>query len=379
MATLPYTRVVDVTLTRNDNFPTRRGFGIPLIISEVVSDVTAGAVDAATRTKVYATMDEVAADWGTTTGAFLNAQRIFSQSPRPIQIKIGYMDDSAPANIATDLQLIKDYDDGFYWMLPTHTGAWVDDAVAVKAFADWTETQRKQCFIMSYDANTENPADTTSVSAQFKGLYDRTSIFYHDSTVYDPHAGIAAYCSTRNFDDPGSAYTSKFKDVNGIPEVDKGSAIIQAITGFVPGLGLDATQGHRANVLIDIGGQKFNAEGTTLNAFIDEIHFQDWVVSRTEEELLGIFLNNARVPYSNKGMNILAQGVQNVLQRGVNAGLIERLEDSNGAVRNFTIEVPRVSTVSAAQRRERIAPAITATFRYAGAIHWCRVNYTMNF
>lgn len=380
MATLPYNRVVDVRLTRNDNFPNRAGFGVPLILSEIPSDVTAGAVDTANRVKTYGTLSEVAADWGSTTGAYIAAQTIFGQNPQPLQIKIAHMVDTAEAAYVADLEIIKEYDDGWYFGIPTATGAWVDDVAKVTVLADWFEAQTKQLFIMSYDANTESPTDTTSVAAVLKTLYDRTSVFYHDVAGMMPSAAMSAYCSTRNFDDAGSAYTAKFKEFNGIPVVDKGSSSIQAVTGFVPGIGLDQTQGHFANVYIDIGGAPFNTEGQTLKgSFIDEIHFQDWVIARTQEEMLGVFLNNAAVPYTDLGMNLLVQAVQNVMLRARNAGLVADYVDGSGLSRRYSIEVPRVSTVAASQRRQRIAPAIRVQFRYAGAIHWSRVDYTMNF
>lgn len=380
MATLPYNRVVDVRLTRNDNFPNRAGFGIPLIISEIPSDVTAGAVDTATRVKTYGTLSEVGEDWGSATGAYLAAQRAFGQNPKPLQVKIAHMVDTAEAAYVADLEIIKEYDDGWYFGIPTATGAWVDDVAKVTALADWFEAQTKQLFVMSYDANTENPTDTTSVSAVLKTLYDRTSVFYHDVTGTCSHVAMAAYCATRNFDDAGSAYTAKFKEFAGIPVVDKGSAAIQAVTGFVPGLGLDATQGHFANTYIDIGGAPFNTEGQTLKgSFIDEIHFQDWVIARTQEEILGVFLNTASVPYTDQGINLLVQAVQNVMLRARTAGLVADYTDENGDIRNYLIQVARVSAIAASQRRQRIAPAIQCTFRYAGAVHWSRVDYTMNF
>jgi hypothetical protein len=60
MAKLPYSRVVNVSVSRNDNFPTRRGFGTQLILTHTA---VAGKVDATTRTKLYASIDEVAADY----------------------------------------------------------------------------------------------------------------------------------------------------------------------------------------------------------------------------------------------------------------------------------------------------------------------------
>ena len=42
MAKLPYSRVVNVNLTRSDAFPSRRGFGIPLILT---TTAVAGILD----------------------------------------------------------------------------------------------------------------------------------------------------------------------------------------------------------------------------------------------------------------------------------------------------------------------------------------------
>ena len=85
MAVIPYTRVVNVSLTRNDAFPSRRGFGTQLIIT---TESVASKVDTTKRTKVYASIEEVAADWASSTSAYKAALSAFSQNPRPSQIKI---------------------------------------------------------------------------------------------------------------------------------------------------------------------------------------------------------------------------------------------------------------------------------------------------
>ena len=64
MARLPISRVVDVSLTRQDRFATRRGFGVPLLIT---TSTVSGQVDATVRTKLYGSIEEVAADWNSTT------------------------------------------------------------------------------------------------------------------------------------------------------------------------------------------------------------------------------------------------------------------------------------------------------------------------
>jgi len=379
MATLPYSRVVDVNLTRQDNFPTRAGFGVPLILSDTQS---AGNVDGTTPVKTYGTLAEVEADWPIASATYVTAQAVFSQNPTPNQIKIGDMSTAADAvTVVTAAGLIEAFDDGFYWMIPTAAlfDASADQATMV-ALAQFVETRTKLLILHSDDANTESQADTTNVAKLLQDLeLSRTTVAYHD--LGDQlQAGIAAYGATRNFDDAGSGYTMKFKNLSGIRSVDRTSSVIQAITGFVPNLGLDATQGFFANTYVNVGGATFVTEGSMADGgFIDEVHFQDWLIARTQEEMLAVFLNNARVPYSDRGVNLLVQAVQRVLTRARAAGLIIDYEDTNGDVRRWDINVPRVADVAESQRRQRIAPAIAVTFRYAGAIHYATVNYTMTF
>lgn len=103
MSILPYNRVVNVTLDRNDAFPSRRGFGTPLMLS---TTALSGIVDLANRTKLYASMDEVASDWAAGSDVYEAAQTLFSQNPRPRQFKVGYVElDSTPTESELETQL----------------------------------------------------------------------------------------------------------------------------------------------------------------------------------------------------------------------------------------------------------------------------------
>ena len=81
MAKLPYSRVVNVTLSRAEAFPARRGFGVALLLSTVS---VVGKLDATNRTKVYGSIEEVAVDHATSTEVYKAAEAAFSQNPRPM-------------------------------------------------------------------------------------------------------------------------------------------------------------------------------------------------------------------------------------------------------------------------------------------------------
>ena len=380
MAVIPYSRVVDVSVSRNDAFPSRRGFGTQLIIT---TETVAGKVDATKRTKLYGSMEEVSADWAATTSAYKAALSAFSQNPRPRQIKIGHVADDATmteTELQAQLDLLYAYDSDWYLMTIATN---LRDVAALTGLLPWIQAKPKLAIIDSNDAETENPADTTSIAAANKGDFDRAGVFYHTDAAAYPAASLAAYMQTRSFDEANTAYTAKFKSLPGIPAVNIGSAALTAVTGFTPGVGQSEVVGHMANTHIDIGSRNFVVEGSTLtaNVFLDEIHATDWIIARTEEEMLGIFLNNARVRFDDSGMQTLAGAVRTVMQQAIRAGIVAN--DLNPETGDYEaavqITVPSVFDVPESQRKARIAPNIECRFRYAGAVHYAVVRYQMAF
>lgn len=384
MSKLPYSRVVDVNLTRTDRFPTRRGFGTQIILTHTA---VAGEVDASNRTKLYSTLQEVAADWIPSTSVYKAALAAFSQNPRPLRIKVGYVatptgaDDAAKkAHFIASLDSLLEADQAWYMIT---LDAAMRDQPYLDGLVEWVGAQSKIAMLDSNDADMEDEEDATNIAARHKGTTERTAVFYHTDAQEYLAASIAAYMSTRNFDDANSAYTVKFKKAPGVSPVNLGTAAITAITGFSEALGQSESVGHCANTYIDIGDQDFLVEGSMLtqNVFLDEIHATDWIIARTEEEALALFLNNARVPFTDQGMQQLASVARAVMALAVRAGIIAT--DINPTTGDYEaavqITVPSVFDVPESQRKARIAPAIEVRFRYAGAVHYTTINYTMTF
>lgn len=379
---LPYSRVVNVTLTRNSNFPTRRGFGVPLFLTQ---EEVAGVLDSSNYTFVASSTEEISAAGFSTAGDFYKASaQAFAQQPRPVQVKAGYYDDTVAVDSATmqaALDTLYNADNQWYWLCIE--AALRDQLAELDGIVTWTEAKPKFALIDTNDSATESAADTANFSYVHKGTVERTGTFYdQDATQFGGFA-LAALLGTFNFDDADSAYTAKFKKLRGLSPIDIDSNGVQAITGFTPNLGQSTTAGHCANTYIDIGGINFVVEGSTLtpNVFIDEIHASDWIIARTEEEMLAILANNKRVPMDRRGMEQLASGPRKIMSLANRAGLIANDFDvALGEISpSVQIVVPDVLDVPAAQRAARIAPAITVNFRYAGAVHYTTVNYYMNF
>lgn len=380
MARLPYSRVVDVKLSRNDRFPSRRGFGTQLVLTETA---VPGEVDASNRTKLYSSLAEVEADWATNTEFYQAANVAFAQNPRPLRIKAGYIDAASATDangLKSQLDAIYDVDQAFYTIT---LEAGMRDEARIDGLVEWTEAKPKINLIDSNDDGHETASNTTCISARHKGTVERTAVFYHDDSTEYLASAMAAYMSTRNFDQVNSAYTLKFKQGKLISAVNIGSTALSAVTGFTEGLGQSETTGHCANTYIDIGDKDFLVEGSVLtqNVFIDEIHATDWIIARTEEEALAMFLNNARIPYTDQGMQQLASVPRTVMAAATRAGIIANdLNPQTGEYEpSVQITIPSVFDVPESQRKMRISPVIEVTFRYAGAVHYTTINYTMTF
>lgn len=378
MATIqqPVSRAVSVNLYRN-RFPQIAGFGAALFITTVAQD---GKVDATTRVKSYASMEEVAADFATTTEAYNAANAAFSQRPQPRQIKIGYVVAPVAANeLTAQLNIIEDFDSGWYWLDVDKT---LRDGAYIQEVVDWAESRKKIALLTSNDVETETAADNTSVAGANKGEVERTSVFYTTDT--DSYGGfaLAAKLGTFDFDQSGSAYTAKFKQLIGEEFLSKTSSAVQAVTGFVPGIGQDTTTGNCANCYIKMKDLGMVVEGSTLtpNLFIDDIHFGDWLIARMEERMLAILINAKRVPMDQRGMAALGQGAEEVLAKAFSSGLIAEDIDENGDIAPaYTVTVPDVFSITEAQRKNRVAPAIEVFFRSSDAAHYVTVNLNQSY
>jgi hypothetical protein len=380
MAVLPISRNVRVSITRQNRFATRRGFGVPLLLT---SATVAGVLDQNKPIFYAASIDEVAAHWNAGDAPYDAALAAFSQNPRPLQIAFGWYESSTAVsgNDLTDaLQNIQDYDTGWYWI---DVEPELRDTDALDGVVAWVEAQTKFAILTSNDLKLKDSADTTNIAARHKGTVERTAVFYHPTATLYPGFALAAKLGTYNFDNANSAYTAKYKHLAGITPINIMSDEARALDGFVPAIGQNSATGHLANIYIDQGGINQVEQGSTLkpNVFIDEIHSGDWMVARCEEEILNILRNNNVVKMDDTGMQMLAGGPRIVMQQAIRAGLIASdVDPETGDYQpNYVIDVPSVFDIPASQRKNRIAPPITVYFRASGAVHYAQADIIVSY
>lgn len=363
---LPADRFIKSTIRIDDRSPAAFSFGCIMIMTDEAlggPGGTASPIDATDRVNTYVTIDDVAAEWDTTSAAYQAALAAFSQNPGPDLIKIGFVNGWTQAEVIA----LNECDSTCYG----YVAATLRDNAAVLDLAAWFETQTKVFVTTSNDILTQDQTNTSNIAEQLKQAgYDRTMVMYHDDAQYYPSAAFLAVALANDFDQFNTAYTGKFKTLSGIPAVGLTGTTLQAVTGYVPQTGLDANQGHYANTIACICGTDIVVEGNMSSGrFFDSIHATDWIKIRIEEALCSAMLRS-HIPYTQAGLSIVADQIQDVLVQAQAAGIVATPEAVEGEyVAGYEIQVPRISTATDAQRSNRVAPCVQYQARLTSAFH----------
>lgn len=101
--------------------------------------------------------------------------------------------------------------------------------------------------------------------------------------------------------------------------------------------------------------------------WIDSVLGGDWIARDMRNELYKVFVENAVVPYTDDGFNLVGMAVFRTLNRAVQYGIIASDSDSGTGI--YRISIPSRSTATEEQIRNRIMPDITWEAQLEGAVH----------
>lgn len=268
------------------------------------------------------------------------------ESPEVAYIKIEQNHAEPATTLATDLAAIKDVDNSWYALYTLY-----NSEAYVKAAAAWIETQKKMYFadlsmsetvtLASAGTGTSDPADDLKTLA-----YKRTALVYHPS----PASMLgAAWLGLRLPEDPGSE-TWKFAQVSGVTPVT-------------------LTETHKTNLrakntntLESIGGVSAMWEGKVCSGqFIDVTRGLDWLENDMQTAVYNALLNAKKIPFTDAGVALIENEVLGSLERGAQQGLLD--------ASTIRVTVPKVASVSAANKSIRTLPDVKFTATLQGAIH----------
>lgn len=244
--------------------------------------------------------------------------------------------------VSTDLSGIQHVDDDWYALVLCSR----DDDEIVEA-AKWIEAQRK-IFVACTSDSAVIAAGTTDVASRLKAKsYARTAYLYSGDQADMPEAAWLGNLLPLT---PGSA-TYKFKTLAGIT-VDNLTATQQSVA-----------QAKNANVYVPIGGVNITEEGVTADGeFIDVVVGVDWIHANMQADVYQALVDAPKIPYTDRGIGIIEQIIQNRLRLAVVAGILT--EDPKPAV-----TVPLAADVDTGDKAARRLTGVSFTGKLAGAVH----------
>lgn len=338
-------KIVEVYISRETTQIETASFDIPMVVVTAADDSTV-----TDRVLTFTNAADVGEEFGTTSAAYIMAQKLFGQELKPTEIKVGIKlsTETWPQALAA----LDAIDDSWY-ILVTETHVAADQQL----IAAYIETLRKMYFTSSNDVTMPTSA-TTDIASILENLgYDRTVVIYHPNanTEYPE----AAWVGSQIVEVPGSN-TWMFKSVAG-----------------VSGVKLNGTQksfleSKNVNYYSSIAGVNIFQNGETVgNSWIDEIIFVDWLYARLQEQVFFRLINRRKIPYTRRGFAVIEAEIRSVLSQGV----------ANGGIADdtpYTVISPDPLAIPEITRTQRIAGDWTFEARLAGAVHHVIIRGTVS-
>ena len=207
----------------------------------------------------------------------------------------------------------------------------------------------------SQDSDIIKTGSSDIASTLKTAAYDRTGLIYHPSA--DPSAA-ASWLGRQLPTDPGST-TWMFKRLTGVATY----SLTTGEQGFI-----DGKNGNHYQTVADA---PITATGKMASGeFIDVTRFVDWLTARIKENVFRVLTINPKIPYTNLGIQTIANEVEGVLKNGATQGGI----DGEQAI---IVEAPLAEDVDANDKASRLLPDVTFIATLAGAVHKVEIRGTV--
>jgi hypothetical protein len=275
------------------------------------------------------------------------AQTIFSQSPRLDKVAVCGI--SAFSALATDLATLRNSGkDAWYYLLITSREK-ADIAIA-DAYINSLE---KMGFFGSDDQTITSSGE-------------RTAIWITNENDEYPDAAIVGRC--------GGVQVGQIswdsKQLNGIS--NSGVTMSEQSTLLASNF----------NLIREMGGVNVSWEGKTMSGqYIDSVISRDYLKARFVEALQSLKINNAKVPFDQRGIAMTDATLRSVFDDAGLNGVIrpviaeEDRQHSDLGKYQYTLTLPgSVNEISPANRANRVIAPITFVAKLSGSINTFQIN-----
>lgn len=325
-------------------------------------DILLVSTEGAADCKVYRDLDVINKDFPNKKVAAM-AAAMFDQGKTTLaetlirKIKIvGVATPETPAALVKSIEDFREVDDDWYFLLTDKSEDTYVTALA--AFAEASEPTEAELGAGTEDHRKFYFGQTKNKELAIKNR--RAAIIYTDTT--EEYAD-AAYVGNVGPFYPQSV-TWKFKRPQGLTVPDLTNAEREAL------------EEANVNFLTVEYKREYVKNGVCADGeFIDVQMGADYIAKTMRENLYDIFLENAKIGYTDAGFATVATGVYRALNRAVELGIIATDPESNRGV--YTVVVPRREDATDAQARNRQMPDITWEAQLEGAVHSIKVKGTL--
>jgi hypothetical protein len=338
-------QIIRINITSKDINISQNGFGTPLIVGQHNKF--------AERTKSYSSLEELRDDgFSIDDNIYKAAQLIKLQKSNISLFKVGRLNQYQPGKIAEELSEIYEEDTDFYGLLLANnnpqdildTATWVEDKPLLFG-ADITEENASK-------ASEKNDVGSILKEKQFK----RTFLVYQSKS--DAYVAAAAMGEILPYN-PGSSIWA-FKTLTGVTPLSLKTSQEMA---------LEKKHINRYSSLNDIG--IFYPGVVSCGEWIDKIQGADWLKIRIQERLFALQLKNKKIPYTEKGIDLVRCELLAQMDQAVLLGILK--EDPKPE-----IILPKVKDIDQMARKNRILPDVRFNAFLAGAIQTFQIDGTIS-
>lgn len=327
--------IVKITIDRQTNNVTVRDLETILVLTEH----TRFAEDY----RIYTTTTDMLTDgFISTDKAYIAAQRIFAQDPRPSKVVIGkkaVLDDYVTALTKAQATYGK-----FLYVITDATA----DADKI-AIADYVETQSRMIYVFSDSNAATITSATTDIFSVLKAKgYDKSfGIYTKQTAVVMPEAAFVGRFSA----EPVGSNVWLYKELDGLIadtySTTEETFLLQ----------------KNANMYTYIEDEPVvYGEGKVVGSeYIDVILSSIWLQTRMGESVWQLIKSVNKISYTNAGIAMVEVKVREVLDQAVALGILSAEDE-------IIVRVPNANNLSSAVRNTRVLSGITFEARLAGAI-----------
>ncbi|MCC6178818.1 MAG: DUF3383 family protein [Phycisphaerales bacterium] len=269
------------------------------------------------------------------TGAFFS---ISASDPN-----VGLAQDHADPGVATDLAAIALERNDWYGLL-TH----FNSKAYVEAAAAWVEANKKLYVVASCDSAMRNTSSsgTDDLGEALKALsYKKTAVIDCAGTEDFPDAAAVGRCFPIN---PGEE-TWKFKTLAGAP-------VFSYTATQRSNLRAKNVNFYETTAGVNMLEEGYSASGD----YIDFVRYLDFLEARIGERVFGKLSTPNKVPYTDKGIAVVASEISGQLQSD---------ETREALAPGWTVTVPKAANAAPADKASRTLRDVAFSATYAGAIH----------